>query len=193
MSDADRERWDKVHATKATAGEPSGFLRIIFEEFSELLQPGKALDLACGRGRNTFFLAEHGWQVDAWDISPAAIASIAETAQRSGLSIAPKEVELEQVEIISGSYDLIVNINFLERRLMSQVKRASKPGGFVIFETFLIDRQQIGHPKNPDFLLRHNELLDYFRSFRVHFSREGRFSDGREPAYRAGLFAQRLF
>ena len=62
----------------------------------------------------------------------------------------------------------------------------------MIFETYSIDQQVIGHPANPNYLLAHNELLDHFRDFRVLYYREGKFSDGGEPSFRAGIFAQKF-
>jgi hypothetical protein len=53
----------------------------------------------------------------------------------------------------------------------------------------LIDQQIIGHPKNPDYLLYHNELLEFFRDFRVLYYREGQFPQS--GAFRAGLLAQK--
>jgi hypothetical protein len=65
----------------------------------------------------------------------------------------------------------------------------SKPGGWVIVETYLIDQQTIGQPKNLDYLLLHNELLNSFRDFRVFYYREGKFLQSGEGAFRAGLLA----
>jgi hypothetical protein len=61
-----------------------------------------------------------------------------------------------------------------------------------MFETYLIDQRAIGHPKNPEYLLAHNELLDHFRGLRVLLYREGKFVDALEPSYRAGIFAQKI-
>ncbi|HET9549784.1 MAG TPA: methyltransferase type 12, partial [Candidatus Binatia bacterium] len=69
---------------------------------------------------------------------------------------------------------------------------ALAPGGYIVFETYLIDQQTIGHPENPDYLLAHNELLNYFRDLRILYYREGKFTDGPEPSFRAGILAQKL-
>jgi tellurite methyltransferase len=84
-----------------------------------------------------------------------------------------------------------VNLDYLQRSLVPQIKKTLKPGGWVIFETYLIDQQTIGQPKNPDYLLRHNELLDFFRDFRVLYYREGKFPQSGEDAFRAGLLAEK--
>jgi hypothetical protein len=72
-----------------------------------------------------------------------------------------------------------------------QIKETLKPAGWVIFETYLIDQGSIGEPKNPDYLLRHNELLDCFRDFRVLYYREGKFPHSGAKAFRARLLAEK--
>jgi len=86
----------------------------------------------------------------------------------------------------------VVNFNYLQRSLIPQIKAALKVNGYVICETYLIDQPAIGHPKNPAYLLEHNELLNWFREYRVFCYREGCFSEGGEPAFRAGILAQKL-
>jgi len=64
--DSDRERWDNLHAQSTKRGDASAFLQIIFREFAALLKPGKALDIACGTGRNAIFLAIPFALAGAW-------------------------------------------------------------------------------------------------------------------------------
>ena len=49
-----------------------------------LITPGRALDLGCGPGRNTLHLAAHGFEVDAVDLSPAALAWAGERSREAG-------------------------------------------------------------------------------------------------------------
>jgi hypothetical protein len=71
------------------------------------------------------------------------------------------------IELPPQRYNVVLNFNYLQRSLVPQIKKSLKPGGWVIFETYLIDQQSIGEPKNLDYLLLHNELLNLFRDFRV--------------------------
>ncbi|MGH7855580.1 MAG: class I SAM-dependent methyltransferase [Candidatus Binatia bacterium] len=153
---------------------------------------GRALDIAAGKGRSALFLAARGFQVTAIDISAVGLEQGRRRAEDRSLSITWLQADLEHLQLASAEYDLIVNINYLQRSLIPRLKSALKPGGYVIFETYLIDQQAAGHPKNPDYLLNHNELLDYFRDFRVLLYREGSFSDGAEPSFRAGMFARKI-
>lgn len=191
MSQDDLLRWDRQHAVAGGAELPSSFLREIVDDEHWDLARGRALDIACGKGRNALFLAERGFDVAAIDISPVALAEGQRRAREKSLTIAWQQTDLEQMRLPEDGFDLVINFNYLQRSLIPQLKAALKRGGHVIFETFLIDQQAVGHPKNPDYLLAHNELLHRFREFRVLWYREGKFSEGGEPSFRAGLFAQK--
>jgi 2-polyprenyl-3-methyl-5-hydroxy-6-metoxy-1,4-benzoquinol methylase len=192
MAVEDREKWDRQHAAARRGRQPSGFLKQIFEAGAWQIEPGRALDIATGKGRNAIFLAERGFEVVAIDISPVALSEARKHADEKHLSIAWQQADLEMIELPENAYNLVVNFNYLQRTLVPQLKGALKAGGHIIVETYLIDQQTIGHPKNPDYLLRHNELLDLFDGFRVLHYHEGRFKDSGEDAFRAGLLARKL-
>jgi len=192
MSDADRIRWDEQHKQTRSSGEPSAFLREVIESNAWQLPRGRALDVACGQGRNSLYLAEQGYAVGAIDISAAVLRSGREKAEAKRLPIEWRREDLEQINLSAAVYDLVINFNYLQRSLVPQIKTSLKAGGVAIFETYLIDQKEFGHPKNLDYLLGHNELLDWFRDFRVLYYREGKFSDGGEPAYRARILAQKI-
>ena len=192
MAQEDHKHWDDKHAGGHGEDSPSSLMEEIFRGRSWPIQPGKALDIATGKGRNAVFLAERGFRVDAMDISAVALEEARKTAQAKKLNINFIVADLDHAELPEAAYDLIVNFNFLERALIPKIKSALKPGGFIVFETFLIDQKEIGHPRNPAYLLGHNELLDLFRDFRVLYYREGKMVEGAKEAYRAGLFAQKV-
>jgi tellurite methyltransferase len=192
MSQDDQIRWDRQHAQRQTREQPAAFLREVFDRGYWEITPGRALDIACGSGRNALLLAEKGFEVTAVDISLVALARGAQRARQKSLSISWQQADLENYSPDPAAYDLIVNIDYLQRSLMPVIKAALKVGGFVIFETFLIDQQTIGHPKNPNYLLQHNELLGYFRDFRVLCYREGKVIINGDPSFRAGILAQKI-
>jgi len=165
--------------------EPATFL---VENF-ELLTMGRVLDVAMGFGRNAVFLAEMGFEVEGVDISPEAVENALKLAQDSGVTINAETADLEgDYHIKRDHYDVIMCFNYLQRSLMPQIKEGLRPGGMVVYETFIVDQAQLGHPKNPDFLLRHNELLDMFRDFRCLRYREG-IIEGKAVA---GIMAQKV-
>ena len=192
LSSHDRVRWDSRHAVSGGAEQPASFLREIIESSHWEIPRGRALDVACGKGRNALFLAEQGFDAVALDIAPVALKEARRRVQGKSLTITWQQADLEQVQLPENSFDLVVNFNYLQRSLIPQIKSALRAGGHVIFETYLIDQIAIGHPKNPNYLLAHNELLNHFRDFRVLLYREGKLADGSEPSFRAGIFARKI-
>jgi SAM-dependent methyltransferase len=192
MSTEDRTRWDRQHLKSSGADQPSAFLREVIESDAWPVMQGTALDLACGNGRNAIYLAQRGFAVSALDISMVGLDQGRRWARRHDLQIDWQQRDLETDGLVAGDFDLIINFNYLQRSLLASIRQAVKPGGHVIFETYLIDQAAIGHPKNPEYLLRHNELLASFDGFRVLFYREGKFADSKAAAFRAGIFAPRI-
>ena len=192
MSCDDQTRWDDQHLSSPGGDRPASYLRQILECDAWHIPRGLALDVAAGKGRNAIFLAELGFNVVAIDISKIALAEARRRAEEKSLVITWHQADLEQTELPTATYNLIVNFNFLQRSLLPQFRRALKPQGYLIFDSYLIDQQAIGRPKNPAYLLNHNELLDHFRNFRVLCYREGKYTDGGEAAFRSGIFAQKI-
>ncbi|WP_028950256.1 class I SAM-dependent methyltransferase [Sulfurihydrogenibium subterraneum] len=180
MNDKDRERWNKKYLEGfLPKEEPSQILK----DFIHLSNKGRALDIAAGLGRNALFLAQNGFLVDAVDISDVAI----EKLKNLHPNINPIHADLKEYRPAQNSYDLIVNLNFLERSLFPYIREALKEGGVLIFETFLE-----GSPSktNKDFLLRKNELLHSFLSLHIVFYQEKQvITCNQESAYKASLVA----
>ena len=167
--------WD----ARYTAGEYSSSKEPgkLLKEFIAALPKGKALDIACGEGRNAIFLAKNGYDVDAVDISAVAIKNGDKTAEKEGVRVNFIHADMEQYKIQAETYDLIVNYNYLQRTLVSGIKNGLKKGGVIIFETYTMEQQAIGQPKNPEFLLKPNELLRLFEGMHIFFYREGIFEE----------------
>lgn len=146
----DKERWNKRHVEKPMRHN----VEPILEKYIDLASVGTALDIACGTGRNTHFLAEKGFLVDAVDLSDYALGEIKNLA-----TINKIEEDLDTYNLEVSKYDLIVNVNYLNRRFFPQIKEALKSGGIVVFETFIVAHGDFKQPSNPEFLLRKNELL----------------------------------
>ena len=136
-----------------------------------LLPKGRVLDVAMGKGSNAVFLAKMGYDVEGVDISPEAVADALEEARRAKVTIKAEVADLEGEYVIRKSaYDVIICFRYLQRSLISQIRNGLRKGGMVVYETFTVDQTRFGRPKNPDYLLKHNELLDMFREFRcLHY------------------------
>jgi SAM-dependent methyltransferase len=157
MADKDREKWDSRYVANLGGSEPS----IILTDYSGLASCGNALDIACGNGRNSLFLAKKGFIVDAVDISTVATNYLAGCDPKINVI----RQDLDDWTIPRNRYQLIVNIHFLDRRLFPMIKEGLRPGGVLIFESF-IDK------KKDEYCLKQNELLHAFQSFHIVYYEE---------------------
>jgi tellurite methyltransferase len=165
--------------------KPSQFL----VENIDVLPRGKALDLAMGNGRNAVYLAKRGFDVEGVDISAESVKRALKLAHNSGVTINALVADLENsYRIVKDTYKVIVCFNYLYRPIIQQIKEGLCIGGMVVYETFIVDQAKFGKPKNPDHLLKHNELLDLFRDFRCLRYHEGIFENQRALA---GIIAQK--
>ena len=157
MTDKDREKWDARYRKNLGGSEPSSILT----KYCSLAPVGKALDIACGNGRNSTFLAGNGFEVDAVDISKVA------TDQLAGVNPNINVIctDLDTWKIPPNRYELIVNIRFLDRRLFPMIQDGLKPGGVLIFESFMDGEKD-------KYCLKKNELLRAFLSFRIVYYEE---------------------
>jgi len=145
--------------------------------------------VAMGTGRNAIYSARMGFDVEGIDISPEAVSTALEWAREAGITIKAQVADLEGGYFIEkDAYEVIMCFNYLQRSLIPQIRDGLQKGGMVVYETFIVDQAQFGKPKNPDYLLRHNELLDMFRDFRCLRYREGVFG----PKAIASIIAQKV-
>ncbi len=184
---ANRAAWDERHRGKP-AGAPEPFL----VEMLPLIPRGIALDVAAGRGRNSLALARAGIDVVAVDSSREAVAALKSAAQAERLPICAVLADLREFPLRESAFDAIVNINFLDRALFPAFARALKPGGVLLADTYLVDQAELGHPTNPDYLLRHYELRELLAGLELLRYREGLtvYADG-SRAWRASALARR--
>ncbi|HLI79208.1 MAG TPA: class I SAM-dependent methyltransferase [Candidatus Binataceae bacterium] len=189
MTSSERIKWEAAHRGKPAGGEPEPF---VAEMMPLLTRGGLVLDVAAGRGRNAIALARAGMHVVAADFSAVAMRALAQHARAEQLAIWPLLADFDRFALRDRSFDAIIDVNFLDRALFSEFARTLKPGGILLAETFLIDQAQIGHPKDPRFLLKHYELRDLMGDLDLIRYREGlvAYPDG-SRAWRAGAVARR--
>lgn len=126
---------------------------------AQLVQPGSSLlDVACGRGRHAKFFAQHGALVTAVDIDEAALASF-----RGFHAIVQERRDLEKYgwPYAPESFDCIVVCNYLWRPIAMSLLASIKPGGLLLYETFMDGNERFGSPSRQEHLLRANELLQW--------------------------------
>lgn len=165
-----------------------------------LLPRGTALDVATGQGRNALYLAAQGFRVEGIDRDEEALARIASTAREQHLTnLTVRHVDLEgdpngPPDLPQAAYDVILVFFYLYRPLFPILQRALRPGGMLMYETFLIDNHlRHHHPRRKEFCLGHNELLQLSTGMRVLRYDEGEHQGqaGTAPVYTARLLAQK--
>lgn len=131
--------------------------------FGALIPRGAdVLDLACGGGRHARWLAGCDLNVLAVDRDAAALATLDGQPRIRALC-----ADLEDGDWPWGEacFDAVVVTRYLFRPRLDRVAALLKPGGLLIYETFMDGNARFGKPSNPDFLLRPHELLDWVRSW----------------------------
>jgi len=184
---SDRETWEARHAhSSAAPPAPSLFL----ERWAHVVH-GRVLEVAAGSGRNTLLLARQGHRVDAIDIAASGLHQIRTRAAAEGLDVHCIQADLMELPLPPLTYDAIVNVRYLQRSLFDSMRRSLRPGGVILFETFLIDQRTVGHPKNQTFLLEHGELRRAFADLDLLFYSEGLLDNEDRPAFLAQLAARK--
>ena len=110
----------------------------------------KALDIACGAGKNSIYLAKNNFLVDALDISEVALKSL---DNKNLKNITTNLIDLDEYKPTENSYDFIVKTNFLDRTLMPKLAKSLKKDGILFIETYMEHPSNEKPSSNPDFLL----------------------------------------
>jgi len=161
----DRIKWNsRYRGDEFLLGpEPSAWLTENIDLIEALVPRRKALDIACGEGRNSIWLAGRGFTVTGLDISETGLAKARGRAAAAGVDVDFRQADLEDYGI-GETYDLILNFNFLLRDLVPRLVGALNPGGVLVFDTILDTPSMEGiHTKG--FLLQPGELVRLFAGF----------------------------
>jgi SAM-dependent methyltransferase len=135
--------------------EPSSWV----VRWAPLVRPGGAvLDLACGGGRHSRWLARLGFEVSAVDRDPTRFPDPPE-----GVALLEADLEGGPWPYPGMAFDGIVVTNYLHRPLLPILVGALVPGGVLVYETFARGNERFGKPSNPAFLLEAGELLEAVR------------------------------
>ena len=163
--EADRIKWDERYSSKdyLFSLTPSRFLAQSLDLVCSLVPGRRALDLACGEGRNAIFLAQNGFEVDAVDISERGLERGRSRAAELGVQVNFILADLEQYRL-GKVYDVILDFNFLLRPLIPALVESLAPGGVVVMESILNAPTLQGHHTG-EFLLQPGELERLFAAY----------------------------
>ena len=179
-----REDWDARYAERELlwSAEPN---RFVAEEAAGLA-PGRALDLACGEGRNALWLADRGWRVTGVDFSPVAIAKAREAAALRGVAVEWLEADVRAWAPPPRAFDLVAMayLQLPDDELGPVITRAAEavaPGGTFLLVSHDVANLEEGHggPSRPEVLttaegvVAHLGGLDVERAGRVPRDVEG--------------------
>lgn len=156
----DKQRWNEKYLVAPMPHETSDILI----DNIHLAKQGRALDIACGTGRNTHFLADKGFIVDAVDFSDYALEKI-----RNDEKIHKIDADLDSYTFKEDAYTLILKVNYLDRKMFPSIIKALQKDGIFIYETFVKTETGEGYhnPTNPDFHLDRDELPKAFSELEI--------------------------
>ena len=158
-------------------GTKPGSLILRLESFIDDFDSLKVLDLGCGEGKNSIYLANKGSFVDAYDISEYALSN-AQMICKNHPNIKLEIANVIDLKLFEQYYDIIIsyglfhcfqNKNEVTSLINSSIK-ALKSGGFFILCAFNSRKQDLSaHENFNPLLLSHNEYLDYFSEHEILF------------------------
>ena len=167
-------------------------------ELASGLKPGRALDLGAGEGRNSLWLARHGWQVTAVDVSRVALGRLGEAASASHLPVTTVVADMTRYLAGGHTFDLVV-LAFLHpapadrAAFLAAAAAAVAPGGHLFLLGHHLD--SLGHvgPPDPDRLYTAGRLRDAFPGLRIVWltDRERRTETGSAPLLDVLAWAER--
>ncbi len=142
--------------------------------FSALLpRNGPALDLGCGGGRNTLFLARHGLAAAGIDRSRESLAEGRAAATQLNLRALFVQADLTRFTLPVETFSVIICFKYCDPALYPSIRSALQAGGLVIYETYTVEHRAFGlKPQSPAHLLERNELRKAFGDWEIIFYRE---------------------
>ena len=163
MTTEDRDKWNRKYSegSYVCSDRPEEWLKQCTSDRT----PGRALELACGLGHNSIYLAQQGWKVDAVDISKTGLEHAQAQAERERVEVNWIQADLDEWIPTPDAYDLICVFRFLDReRLPQWVSSSLREGGVLCYETFLQTQFQRpdNHFKSNRFALELGELPKLF-------------------------------
>lgn len=133
-----------------------------------LIAPGKALDLGCGNGRNSLYLAANGFDVTAWDKNPASVSNLESIRQAEGLENLQTAIKDLNALSFDGEYDFILStvvMMFLEAKtipgLIANMQRCTRPGGYNLVVAAM-DTEDFPCTMGFPFAFKPEELRNYY-------------------------------
>ncbi len=111
---------------------------------ADRLPPGRALDLGCGTGTTSLYLASRQWQVTGIDFIPAAIRRACDRARAAHLSVDFHVADVTRIDFLDGPFDLAIDIGCLHSLAPNQqqgyaksLAKLTQPGALYVLYAFM--------------------------------------------------------
>jgi SAM-dependent methyltransferase len=160
----DKDRWNQIFSSQQPVFNTNA--NAFLAEVVKNRQPGQALDLGMGQGRNALFLAQRGWDVTGVDISDVALAQAREQARKMSLKLNIVQQDAAAFDFGRERWDLVALLYFPPRPYTGRIFQALRPGGLVVVEVFhreSAEKRRLGE----GVVFGSNELLRLFEDYRI--------------------------
>lgn len=166
-------KWDLRYSEEGFAygTEPNDFLR---RNLNQLPEKGRILCLAEGEGRNSVFLAKHGYDVVAIDSSAVGLQKAEELAKKEHVQITTVVADLADFTIEEKSYDAVISIfchlpPSLRQKVYSQVVRGLRKDGILLLEGYTPAQLEnnTGGPPSKELMLTLEIVKNDFQSLNI--------------------------
>ncbi len=166
MSESKQQAWNAEHAAHPDVWQEPDAL---FAEEAAKLPVGTSLELGCGKGADSLWLASRGWRASCVDFAPAAIEAARKAAAQRGLTLDARVADGLTFKA-DRQYDLVY-IGFVHlppaqrRKLFANAARAVAPGGSFIYIGFAADNPVDRVPAPPEYRMMPQDIADCFPGF----------------------------
>jgi len=185
----DQARWDDRYADSSP--DDVGVASVWLTQHIARISPGYALDIACGKGRHSIFLAQQGFDVDAVDVSPVGINLAQRAAQSSGVGQSMGSITwhcqdlLETTRLPRQEYQLIVMSYFIAADLLARLPGYLATGGWLLVEEHMCWHTPVAGPSSDKFRVSPGALLRVLSNCNVEIAAqsEGLVERPGQPPY----------
>ncbi|MCY3540688.1 MAG: methyltransferase domain-containing protein [Gammaproteobacteria bacterium] len=178
MSEDDRTKWNERYLDGFYENRPHPCR--LLAHWCERFHGSRALDIACGTGRNSRFLASRGFEVTGVDVSDVALAKARNTTHPNNGQITYIHHDLDEGLPLLANFDLIIVIRYIKRELFPKLDNYLVDGGHLLIEHHIkydADDRPLAGPESPEYRLDPKELKTLVEDFETLYEYEGLIID----------------
>jgi len=170
MTLKERNLWDSTYLRQGRVVNFPDPDPILFEYVPPLYEKRdyRALDVACGYGQNSIWMASQGYTTDGIDISHVALRLGHQKAMEQKLrNVNFIVADLDTHELEPEIYDVVVVLRFIKRGLLPDLRASVRPGGRIIYQSYNTEYLNTKPNYDPEQLFRIGELVGYFADWNI--------------------------